>query len=268
MNRFVWIGLVGLLLIVGCKNKKRLAATPPAVSSEYQERAALIAALDSACCKMEGMEMKTSLKFEQEKQKLNLKAIFRINTDSAIWASVSFSGLPVLNALFTQDSIKFLTKQPRKLYFLGTYNDINKQFGVSITYAFLQDFLYARPLELINSEKTSFKEKNGYYEFKNAAPSAIIEMKELNKLYKFSKTDLTYRYFEAKSEKDTIDLKITYDNYSALDNCFFPNLIQLISEKAEKQTKLTIDVNKINTGKQTDMPFKYTDNYELFQFGK
>jgi hypothetical protein len=267
MSKYILIVLLLVSFTYGCKSKKKVI--PTTTSNEYKERDELIQALDSACCVFEGVEIKTGLKLDIPSQKINnLKAIFRINTDSVIWASITFSGLPVGNALFTQDSIKMLVRQPKKLYYLGTYDDINEQFGLQLNYAFLQDFLYARPLEFVNSEKMTLRTKDEYYEFRNSGKSTALGLDEVVKTYRFSKSDLTYKSLEAESKKDTVTLHLKYEKYVQVDNCFFPHTISMETKKAKKETKIVLDINKISVGKQSEMPFKLTDSYEPLQFGK
>ncbi|MFN3917530.1 MAG: DUF4292 domain-containing protein [Flavobacteriales bacterium] len=267
MSKYIFIVILLATFAYGCKSKKKVL--PTAISNEYRERDELIQALDSACCDFEGVEIKTGLKLDMPTQKINnLKAIFRINTDSVIWASITFSGLPIGNALFTRDSIKMLARQPKKIYYMGTYKEINEQFGLQLNYNFLQDFLYARPLEFVNSEKMTLRTKDDYYEFRNTGNSGTLGLEEVTKTYRFSKSDLTYKSLEAESKKDTVTVKLKYEKYEKIDNCFFPHTISMYTKKAEKETKIVLDINKISIGRQLEMPFKLTDSYEPLQFGK
>lgn len=264
-----WVMIVLLVLIAAaCTGRKKIISTTDTEVTEYQEREELMRALDSACCVFDGFEMKANLKFEQESQKMNFKTIFRINTDSVIWTSVSFSGIPVVQALFTKDSVKFLTRQPKKSFYLGTYAEINARFGLQLNYAFLQDFLYAKPLEFENSEHTVMNTLPDYYEFTIHDSSATLQLDEVIRAYQFSRMDLTYSKLQMQADKDSVNLKLDYEKYEKLDSCLFPRLISMFADKAGRETNVVIEINKITTGIQTDMPFKYGNNYERFEFGK
>ena len=92
-------------------------------------------------CKAKWIKLKseTNVKFENEKLEVTLN--FRIKRDSLIWINASSFGVKIARAFIEKDSIKVQSEYPSKTYFLGTFDDFEKQYNLSISYPLIENFL-------------------------------------------------------------------------------------------------------------------------------
>ncbi len=114
-------------------------------------------------CEVEWIKLKseTSIKFEDEKLEVTLN--FRIKRDSLIWINASNYGVKIARAFIARDSIKVQSEYPSKTYFVGTFNDFEKQYNLSISYPLIENFLLGNTYINELSEKNSSNYRKGKY---------------------------------------------------------------------------------------------------------
>ena len=114
-------------------------------------------------CEVEWIKLKseTSIKFEDEELEVTLN--FRIKKDSLIWINASNYGVKIARAFIARDSIKVQSEYPSKTYFVGTFNDFEKQYNLSISYPLIENFLLGNTYINELSEKNSSNYRKGRY---------------------------------------------------------------------------------------------------------
>ena len=114
-------------------------------------------------CEVEWIKLKseTSIKFEDEELEVTLN--FRIKKDSLIWINASNYGVKIARAFIAKDSIKVQSEYPSKTYFVGTFDDFEKQYNLSISYPLIENFLLGNTYINELSEKNSSNYRKGKY---------------------------------------------------------------------------------------------------------
>ena len=114
-------------------------------------------------CEVEWIKLKseTSIKFEDEELEVTLN--FRIKRDSLIWINASNYGVKISRAFIAKDSIKVQSEYPTKTYFVGTFDDFEKQYNLSISYPLIENFLLGNTYINELSEKNSSNYRKGKY---------------------------------------------------------------------------------------------------------
>ena len=114
-------------------------------------------------CEVEWIKLKseTSIKFEDEELEVTLN--FRIKRDSLIWINASNYGVKIARAFIAKDSIKVQSEYPSKTYFVGTFDDFEKQYNLSISYPLIENFLLGNTYINELSEKNSSNYRKGKY---------------------------------------------------------------------------------------------------------
>ena len=88
---------------------------------------------------------------------------FRIKRDSLIWINASNYGVKIARAFIAKDSIKVQSEYPSKTYFVGTFDDFEKQYNLSISYPLIENFLLGNTYINELSEKNSSNYRKGKY---------------------------------------------------------------------------------------------------------
>ncbi|MEC9231128.1 MAG: DUF4292 domain-containing protein [Bacteroidota bacterium] len=114
-------------------------------------------------CEVEWIKLKseTSIKFEDEELEVTLN--FRIKKDSLIWINASNYGVKIARAFIAKDSIKVQSEYPSKTYFVGTFDDFEEQYNLSISYPLIENFLLGNTYINELSEKNSSNYRKGKY---------------------------------------------------------------------------------------------------------
>ena len=213
------------------------------------------------------LKAKIKTKFKsREKQNLAFGTFIKIVKDSAIHATISLATIPVVVALITPDTLKFINKKDQK-YFVGGFDYLSRLIKTEISFYEIQDLLVGNPVKLKQSElHYLIEEENQVYlssKSKNAlqlanensaASSEWLVKYWVNELYK------TGRTLVENSEKKTM-IEITQADYNKVDGQLFPNRTQ--AEIVTPKDSITIQLNyqrvKINTG--VEFEFSIPDHY-------
>ncbi|GEM_PF-3122808 len=213
------------------------------------------------------LKAKIKTKFKsREKQNLAFGTFIKIVKDSAIHATISLATIPVVVALITPDTLKFINKKDQK-YFVGGFDYLSRLIKTEISFYEIQDLLVGNPVKLKQSElHYLIEEENQVYlssKSKNAlqlanensaASSEWLVKYWVNELYK------TGRTLVENSGKKTM-IEITQADYNKVDGQLFPNRTQ--AEIVTPKDSITIQLNyqrvKINTG--VEFEFSIPDHY-------
>ena len=213
------------------------------------------------------LKAKIKTKFKsREKQNLAFGTFIKIVKDSAIHATISLATIPVVVALITPDTLKFINKRDQK-YFVGGFDYLSRLIKTEISFYEIQDLLVGNPVKLKQSElHYLIEEENQVYlssKSKNAlqlanensaASSEWLVKYWVNELYK------TGRTLVENSGKKTM-IEITQADYNKVDGQLFPNRTQ--AEIVTPKDSITIQLNyqrvKINTG--VEFEFSIPDHY-------
>lgn len=216
------------------------------------------------------LKAKIKTKFKsREKQNLAFGTFIKIVKDSAIHATISLATIPVVVALITPDTLKFINKKDQK-YFVGGFDYLSRLIKTEISFYEIQDLLVGNPVKLKQSElHYLIEEENQVYlssKSKNdlqlanensAASSEWIVKYWVNELYKTGRT-----LVENNGKKTMIE--ITQADYNKVDGQLFPNRTQ--AEIVTPKDSITIQLNyqrvKINTG--VEFEFSIPAHYTLY----
>ena len=207
--------------------------------------------------------------------KNTLKVNFRIRKDSAIWTSISKSTIPLLNALISADSLKFLKKIDGKQYYLGGYDEINDLFNLDFNYLLLQDVLSGTAIMFDYEGKYKSKIENGMYLLSSDKSKKIEKLLKKGKGNR--KHSLFYRcWIEPSNFKcakveinflsDSSELEVNYSDWIDVDGQSFPEKSSIYFTTPYDTLSLEINYsNKVKINEPQKMSFKINDNYSPFE---
>jgi hypothetical protein len=216
------------------------------------------------------LKAKIKTKFKsREKQNIAFGTFVKIVKDSAIHATISIATIPVVVALITPDTLKFINKKEQK-YFVGGIDYVKSLLKTDISFYEIQDLLVGNPVKLKPTDTHYLIEEENEVFLSSKSKNALLSLKKsnlpssewlvkywVNELYKTGRTVV-----ENDAEKTVIE--IIQADYNKVDGQFFPNRTQ--AEIVTPKDSITIQLNyqrvKINTG--VDFEFSIPDHYSSY----
>lgn len=210
--------------------------------------------------------------------KNTVKVNFRIRKDSAIWTSISKSTIPILSALMSEDSLKFLKKIGGKQYYLGEYKEINSLLNLDFNYLLLQDFVSGTPIMFDYEGKYKSKIEDGMYLLSSD------KSKKIEKLLKKGKGNRKHTLFyrcwiepsnfkcskvEINFLSDSSYLEVNYSDWIDVNGHDFPEKSSIYFTTPYDTLSLQIKYsNKVKINEPQQMLFKINDNYSPFELNE
>lgn len=255
-------------LLIQCKVKKPLIKETSAMVYLSKKQAdTIVRAVLKNNFEFENLKAKINVRFKsREKQNLTFGAFIKMHKDSSIHATISFLGIPILVALITPDSLKFVSKQDQK-YFAGDFFYVSQLLKSEITFSQIQDLLIGNPISMdSNSNHYLIQENEDFY--LSSLSQDELNMTEsnddwqvkfwINKLFKAGKTIVSQNSTNTRVEIFQVD-------YKKIDGKLFPNRTkaEIITPKDSISIHLNYQRVKINT----DIEYEYSvpSHYEKYE---
>ena len=259
------------LLLWQCRAKKPLIVeTPNQELLSKQKADSVVSQVLANNFEFIDLKAKVKTKFKsREKQNITLGTFIKIIKDSVIHATISKATFPVVIAVITPDSLKFINKIDQK-YFVGDFNFIHGILKTEINFYEIQDLLVGNPVKMSKDESHFLIEEESEVYLSSKSKSALKKLKEnkepsaewlvkywVNELYKTGRTVV-----ENDSAKTAIE--ITQADYNKVDGQLFPNRTQaqIVTPKDSISIQLNYQRVKINSG--VDFEFSIPDHYKSY----
>lgn len=210
--------------------------------------------------------------------KNTVKVNFRIRKDSAIWTSISKSTIPLINALLSEDSLKFVKKIGEKQYYLGEYKEINNLLNLDFNYLLLQDFVSGAPIMFDYEGKYKSKIENGMYLLSSDKSKKIEKL--LKKRKGNRKHTIFYRCWieptnfkcskvEINFLSDSSRLEVKYSDWFDAGGQNFPEKSSIYFTTPYDTLSLEMNYSKnIKVNEPQKMLLKINENYSPFELNE
>ncbi len=198
--------------------------------------------------------IKSSARFEDDKQTHNVTAEIRILKDEKILVSVRFLGITMAKALITPDKVQYYAK-PNSEYFEGDYTTLSRWLGTDLDYMKVQNMLTGLAMDDLT---------RGAYE-------STIE----DKLYKLAQNQngtLKAFFFEAGQfliKRQQIDqpsknrsLLVSYPAHTPNPKAILPASIQIEAHQEKRKTTIGIEYNSVSFDEDLSFPYSVPEGYE------
>lgn len=247
----IFIGIIGLFLIVSCKTKQSVSelaaneelAAVKVIQGHYENNKSFST-----------MNIRAAARYKDDKQSHNVSADIRIKRNEMIWINVKLLGFPVAKALITPNSVSYYEKI-NGTYFEGSFDILSNWLGTDLDFNKVQNLFVGNALD----------------DLTKATYIATIE----NELYKLTEKKKTATekefYFEAanfliKKEKiaqkaENRSLEIEYPSFNKQNSVFIPNEIKI---KAVQDETIFIDLEYKNVTFDENLNFSFSipEGYE------
>ena len=208
--------IVSILLLAGCKSREKLGQNIyPNCKYGMYSKEEVIQKSDSSKINFNWMKIKTKVDVEYQKKKYNLQVQLRVKKDSAVFAKVSKSGITIILASVTADTLVFVDRL-NKNYFKGKYNQLQGLIGISLPFTFIQNIFLSQP--------TFFYEADG---FKKVQESVInyssksfesdLSDSVIHQIQSFTCDSLRLRSVGIIDSKSSKEVWFDYDKYGDIN---------------------------------------------------
>lgn len=206
---------------------------------------------------------------DSQKNNYSFKTSLRIQSDSAATALITFSGIPIISAIVTQDSVKFQNKR-NKCYTENSIDYFNDFLGYPFEYNNIIQILLGLPV--------AFERTDNFYQLPDKVyhilmTKKVLETEENNQL---NKKEILLRYYlvkdgnvlekvEIESPKDAIKVVVSYGK-RAIDETsglIFPNHIYTQIESKKNKIDISFEFDRTEINQAQEINYSVPVNYEV-----
>ena len=223
------------------------------------------------------LSIKSGIKIEFNGKNYSLKGNFRLRKDSLIWINLNHaSGLPVLRAIITPDSIKYLDKINKK-YYSGEYEKTAKALKINLNFKSLQSLLTNELISVSDNRKPSriFGDYKSYID-SNTYVLQNVRNRKIKKFHKKNKSNILLleqihirpcvfkiEKFEVEEIKTKKKLTIEYYKFTKIDSTLFPKRVDFTVKSDSSLTVINMKYSRIKVNSKNKYNFRIPKKYEI-----
>ncbi len=223
------------------------------------------------------LSIKSGIKIEFNNKNYSLKGNFRLRKDSLIWINLNHaSGLPVLRAIITPDSIKYLDKINKK-YYSGKYEETAKALKINLNFKSLQSLLTNELISVSDNRKPSriFSDYKSYID-SNMYVLQNVKNRKIKKFHKRNKSNILLleqihirpgvfkiEKFEVEEIKTNKKLTIDYYKFTKIDSTLFPKRVDFTVKSDSSLTVINMKYSRIKVNTKNKYNFRIPKKYEI-----
>ena len=245
MNKSLSLLIFIILLISGCKKEL------------FQSNDAEIRRLKIEEFDFDSFQAKTKIKYDDGLQNFNATANIRIRRDSAIWISLSNTGVEIVRAIIQKDSI-FVIDRINKAFREFTYDSLKNAYNIDFNYNMIQSVLIGNLIfERKNQDKVV--KDDGFFILKQNNNHLLIDSYVNSKTMKIEKVNIV-------EKPSSSSLEVNYEDFQLSDDKLFPfkNSVFLSYNKnnSEFSSQINIDFSRVAVNeKKIKFPFNIPNRY-------
>ena len=199
----------------------------------------------------------------------------RSKVDSLIWLNISKFKKRIYRGEFKKDSVKMVVEFPEKLFFKGSFSNLEEDLNLSITYTLIEDLLMGKSYLKHLEDKFILQVKNNEYHLlshrkrKTKRITNNKTKKRADYIYQSWIDPFTYkcRRINILFPSNHSEINITYKNWEKINNQYFPMDIELIISNLDVVYNLLINYKNIKFDLPQKFPFKKIDDrYQSVKF--
>lgn len=248
-----------LLTVVSCGRKKAVFSPefPTKTTQELVNRLDELSNLD-----WDFLTAKTNVKLSSESQTNSFKASLRMKRDSALLVNISFAGIPVVQTVLSNDSLKILNRKD-KCYKFQDRTALEQILDFPIEYFQLQDLLLGKPLLFDKTKEHIQIQDLMFYQIKTKrkrSPESLNE--EVIITYFLHPSSLELNKVKLESPFDQTTMEIVYvGKHEKIEGLSLPQQIDLVIQGPRATTTLNIAYNRPDISNEKKISLNVPENY-------
>ena len=256
--KYVIFSILCLTLFSCGRNKAVFIASYPVKTTEE-----LVQKLDELSnLEWDFLTAKTNVSITNNDQTNTFKASLRMKRDSALLVNISFAGIPIVQSVLSNDSLKLLNRKDKCFKFQDR-SALEKLIDFPIQYSQLQDLLIGKPLLFDKSKEHIQIVGNDHYEIKTKRQrSPNTSNKDILISYFLSTTTLDLKKVELESPEDNMSMEITYTGkHEKIEGLMIPEKIDIVISTPKSKILVNISYNRPDVSNEKKIALNVPENY-------
>jgi len=248
-----------LLTLLSCGRKK--SAFSPEFPTKTTEE--LVNRLDELSnLEWDFLTAKTNVKLSGDNQNNAFKASLRMKRDSALLVNISFAGIPIVQTVLSNDSLKLLNRKD-KCYQFQDRSALAQIIDFPIEYSQLQDLLIGKPLLFDKNEAHIQIQDAGFYQIKTKRKRLQeTTQEEVIITYFLNPLTLELNKVTLESPFDQTTMEIVYvGKHEKIEGLSLPQQIDLVIHGPKSTTTLNIAYNRPDISNEKKISLNVPENY-------
>jgi len=257
-----------ILFFWSCKSKQIVEKGNNSVSKGEKLAEAFIDSLVNSGLKYNDLYLKFLVSVKSEKQNFPSVGTARLLKDSVLLISVTpMLGIELMRARITKNEIIVLNRL-NKTYFLQDMKEINKLFGINLTFSHLeriitnQIFTYSNEISVIKDYRFFDFSENSKPFSKFIYSGTISDTMQYNHSIFINHAEKVYNSFAVDLPRNKKSLSVSYSNFQPIFSIMFPYLFKIEAVDGKNSLNLELEILKIEKDNNTNFAFSIPKNYK------
>jgi hypothetical protein len=255
--------IMALVAIASCGKRNKVTSFDFAQKSTEQ----LVERLDQlSTLEWDFLSAKTQVKVSGSQANENFKASIRMKKDSAVLINITKLGVPAMQVLVSNDSLK-LVNRITKCYIKEGRAALPEMIDFPVEYTHLQDLLIGKPL-IFNREfeHIQIQDKNAYViKTKRPRPGAADDGKlsEVFITYYLDPVSLELSKVVLESPADNARVEISYTGkHEKIEGLMLPLQVDIVIKTPSDEVRVEIVYNRPDVAHEKKLNLNVPENYE------
>lgn len=207
---------------------------------------------------------KLDVNFNDQSKSISFKSSVKSTKDSATNILITFSRIPIINSLISQDSILVVNKKDR-CYQVQSIAYFKELLSLDLSLANLQEILLGLPINFNKELEYSVLEKDSLV-ILNCTQLVSHSSDSINKKllcsYFYNPLSKCFQKEIIESNNDQTKIEILYSGFQKINGIILPKLLSLTVTSPNKNILIEITYEKIELNIPQDINLSIPENYE------
>jgi Domain of unknown function (DUF4292) len=199
--------------------------------------------------------IKSSVRFEDDKQTQNVSAEIRIKKNEVISVSIRFLGITMAKALITPNKVQYYEKIGGK-FFEGNYQSLSQFLGTDLNFEKVQNLFIGQALDDLTKEKYINSIEDKLYKLENNQDS------KSKKTFYFDSESFHVTKQLISQPEQSRSLQIVYPEFYKYPEMNLPISILIDALMEKGRTNIKIDYNSATFNEEINFPYSVPEGYE------
>lgn len=250
MNRIL-LFFAAIVLASGCKSASEIREARATRSLPARE----IAARHFANAQnYRTLYIKSSARFEDDRQTHNVSAEIRVLKDEKILVSVRFFGITMAKALITPEKVQYYSK-PESEYFEGDYSTLSRWLGTDLDYIKVQNLLTGLAMDNLSQGEYASSLEDGLYKLSKLESGTM-------KAFLFEASRMLIKRQMIDQPAKNRSLAVRYPSHTPHDKAILPAAIEIDAHQDQKKTSIKINYTGVSFDEDLSFPYSVPGDYQ------
>lgn len=242
-------------LLVSCKAKGKVVEESKKEDSNKMSAERILKNHYANKIDFKTLYIKSSVKYDDDKQSQNLSAEIKIKKDEQILVSIRFLGITMAKALITPTSVSYYEKL-NSSYFEGDFSTLSKWLGTDLDFKKVQNILIGQAMDDLTKGKYQDSLVDQTYRLEDLSKS------NNQKYFFFDKESFLLNKQEISQTAENRKIEVLYSDYKKYNETQLPSNIAIKAIQDKGKTEIKLEYNSISINEELNFPYSVPNGYK------